>query len=181
MCFGLKSTRIKKYLQVLFWKSATYKYNYTLKTEVSAHGLVLLVQLSWRVAPPWITLHCNRVKTRKILSINMIILYFNIYFKFLMSVLGNFIALGLNLNSALHCTAMHWTALHCSVYCQISHCSNLNVYEKYKMFNVINQLRNTYQCRFHYFCLTTSNGSVFELPITILTFFLLVLPFLASL
>ena len=35
-----------------------------------------------------------------------------------------FIALGLNLKS---------------VYCQISHCSNLNVYEKYKMFNFINQ------------------------------------------
>ena len=30
------------------------------KNKVSAHGLVLLVQLSWRVAPPWLQIRRKR-------------------------------------------------------------------------------------------------------------------------
>ena len=56
----------RHYFEVLFGKSVAYKFKYTiipllcqkngafyLKDKVSAHGVVLLVQLSWRVAPPW--------------------------------------------------------------------------------------------------------------------------------
>ena len=58
-CFGVKSTRIEKILRGTFWKilhiqiqiyPQTYieqKYGVSyLKNEVSAHGLVLVVQLS---------------------------------------------------------------------------------------------------------------------------------------
>ena len=62
----------KKVFQGSFWKiwhiqiqihPQTYiepKYGaFYLKSEVSAHGLVLLVQLSWRVAPPWEKVFCD--------------------------------------------------------------------------------------------------------------------------
>ena len=66
-CFRLKSTRMKKVLRGTFWKirrlqiqicpqtSIEPKYGaFYMKDEVSAHGLVLLVQMRWRVAPPWV-------------------------------------------------------------------------------------------------------------------------------
>ena len=65
-CFGLKSTRIYKvltgtFLEICHIQIQIYPQTYIepkygafyLKNKVSAHGLVLMVQLSRRVAPPY--------------------------------------------------------------------------------------------------------------------------------